>query len=466
MAISFSPVLDEVVRLPVPLDATSIRLSFTAVMFVYEYRQFDRQGAQLQLWSDIDGSWGELDFEAPDIDENPSSHGDDFEQVVLRLTVDASLKPRTRTFSFTYRILYPTGEVRWMGQADKNGAFLIRRSKFKGQDYPNDSHNTTVPRPGEKEGILPNGIPPPSRVQMLPPTEPPRSSESSSSGSHESRPFYTPSTYEDLSGAGKHTTRPSMSPSRRATPDKGGTPGLSARRQAPPPLSSMIQTTLRDQSKDERMPGRMGTASSGTAVSPSEWSPSIASPRGRLSSESAEILQYWREEFIPRRHAPVPSPTTERVTRPVSRPPSAALPTVPDAQEDLESSVVSVSESLSAPFMLWGWVLDEDVYIAGSQPACHTLSDRYARFLKAMKKTDVADVSRFKGFVSLDAAGNPISQFCFYFASNRSEKDLRKKLSKKAVDALMKAAGTARRPQWISIQGSESPSYIAPQRVN
>lgn len=131
MAISFSPVLGEVVRLPVLADATTIRLSFTAVMFVWEYRQFDRQGAQLQLWSDIDGSWGELDFEAPDDDEETAPNGGDFEQVVMRLTVDANLKPRTRSFSFTYRTLYPTGEVRWMGQADKNGAFLIRRGRFK-----------------------------------------------------------------------------------------------------------------------------------------------------------------------------------------------------------------------------------------------------------------------------------------------------------------------------------------------
>lgn len=160
------------------------------------------------------------------------------------------------------------------------------------------------------------------------------------------------------------------------------------------------------------------------------------------------------DSFIPRRPAPIPSPTTERLIRPVSRPPSAALPSVPDVEEDLESPTVSISESLSAPLMLWGWVLDEEVYNAGSQPACHTLSDRYARFLKAMKQIDVADVSRFKGFVSIDATGSPISQFCFYFASNRSEKDLRKKLSRKAVDALMKAAGTARRPKWISIQGT------------
>ncbi|KAF9007672.1 hypothetical protein BDZ89DRAFT_1079364 [Hymenopellis radicata] len=138
MTISFTPALGELVRIAVKHDASSVRLRFTAVVFVHEYRYYERSGAQLQIWSDIptagaasDG-WGARNFEGSEGQSRRSSSSSasdemDFDQVVLSLVVNAPLKTTTRSYSFTYRILYPGGEVSWLGTASTNGEFVFRR---------------------------------------------------------------------------------------------------------------------------------------------------------------------------------------------------------------------------------------------------------------------------------------------------------------------------------------------------
>lgn len=133
MTISFTPALGEIVRIPVTADAVSVRLRFTAVLLVRDYRYYERNGAKLQIWSDIptinevDG-WKAFDFEDPKDGEELEQ---DYDQVILPFAVNAPVKPGTKFFSFTYRILYPTGKVHWLGVPDRNGAFIVRRQKMR-----------------------------------------------------------------------------------------------------------------------------------------------------------------------------------------------------------------------------------------------------------------------------------------------------------------------------------------------
>ncbi len=110
--------------------------------------------------------------------------------------------------------------------------------------------------------------------------------------------------------------------------------------------------------------------------------------------------------------------------------------------------------------MLWGWVLDQGIYEPGTLPICSSLSERYERFVKAMKTARVSEAARFKGFVSITRLGQPMSQFCFHFASNRNKKDRRKRLSNEEIVRLMDVAGTRRWPGWIEVPGSASASYL------
>lgn len=132
MTISFTPALGEIVHIAVKHDATSARLRFTAVLFVHEFRYYETSGAKVQIWSDVpttsDG-WEARNFESSEGQSRRSSMSDemDFDQVVLSLVVDAPLKATTRSYSFTYRILYPSGEVKWMGTARTNGEFIFQR---------------------------------------------------------------------------------------------------------------------------------------------------------------------------------------------------------------------------------------------------------------------------------------------------------------------------------------------------
>lgn len=142
MTISFTPALGEIVRIPVSYDAGIVRLSFTAVLFVREYREIERKGAKLQVWANIPvlgqlpGSWGAYDFQDAQLSDDDASRGEsedelDFDQVILSLVINAPLTPATKSYSFTYRALYPTGEIRWLGKSDTNGAFTFRRHRHR-----------------------------------------------------------------------------------------------------------------------------------------------------------------------------------------------------------------------------------------------------------------------------------------------------------------------------------------------
>lgn len=134
----FTPALGETVHVSVPpVHTTSLQLQFTANLTSQEYQENLQAGARLQLWSDIPtggrgpGEWGETDFEV--VPGNTLSGLSllpwDYkaETPTCSLIVSIPFPKESHRFSFTYRILYPSGEARWLGTFGHNGSLSIDR---------------------------------------------------------------------------------------------------------------------------------------------------------------------------------------------------------------------------------------------------------------------------------------------------------------------------------------------------
>lgn len=138
MKISFLPSLGQSSVVPVCLAyANTTELCFTATLDAHDYDELHHDRAILQLWSDFpakgrsNGEWGELDFEeiAP---PNPttvvsllSAQEDTQPQTLyLRIFVDFS-DGASQNFSYTYRLLYPSGDVKWLGAFGDNGFITL-----------------------------------------------------------------------------------------------------------------------------------------------------------------------------------------------------------------------------------------------------------------------------------------------------------------------------------------------------
>ncbi|KAG6910593.1 hypothetical protein DXG01_009544 [Tephrocybe rancida] len=144
MRISFDPALPGTIH--VPVNSSSAILNFTATLSAPDYNELEKDGGRLQLWSNFpsedaptayDG-WASRDFEdearnrkplgstyeiplllgGGDIDDTPLS------TLTLNILVPLSNNQQTR-FSFTYRILYPSGEIRWLGEFGQNGTAVF-----------------------------------------------------------------------------------------------------------------------------------------------------------------------------------------------------------------------------------------------------------------------------------------------------------------------------------------------------
>lgn len=119
MSISFNPPLSQL---------TTLQLSFPAADQVFsakfsnikEHARAKAAGARLELWSDIgndEGHWkapGALPFEWLN------------DSLVLKISSESFIRPLKSRFGFTYRLVYPNGDVHWMGTHDRNGELLVR----------------------------------------------------------------------------------------------------------------------------------------------------------------------------------------------------------------------------------------------------------------------------------------------------------------------------------------------------
>ncbi|KAG6815863.1 hypothetical protein H0H87_010719, partial [Tephrocybe sp. NHM501043] len=148
MSIVFHPALDS--SNVILVDSLPAVLNFTATLSSVEYESLRSEGGRIQLWSDMPveggqsprGVWASCDFgfnmSAGDntLDlthamslgsqsvDNPSPRNS-----VMGVKIIVPLLDNEQSrFSFTYRIQYPSGEIRWLGEFGKDGALVFERT--------------------------------------------------------------------------------------------------------------------------------------------------------------------------------------------------------------------------------------------------------------------------------------------------------------------------------------------------
>jgi len=143
MDITFTPPLVSQVRLSIPYGRSTTVLNFTAALSSAHHAQLIRDSAKLQLWSDVclntdkfrSAEWCAFDFQTPtptaievslrnSTQTNDSQHGS-----LLSLQLTVPLASPKYIFSFTYRLVYPTGDIRWLGQYGQNGTVVLEQSQ-------------------------------------------------------------------------------------------------------------------------------------------------------------------------------------------------------------------------------------------------------------------------------------------------------------------------------------------------
>ena len=137
MPILFRPQLADTVRVRAPPCDAPAQLLFTAA--------HDRRiGARLELWSNAgpDDRWAAQPFTDPSplssksavtnaLHTLPLDGASDGRELVPDNTLFLLLSvPQTNrdTFEYTFRLVYPSGEVRWLGHASNNGRIVIDKS--------------------------------------------------------------------------------------------------------------------------------------------------------------------------------------------------------------------------------------------------------------------------------------------------------------------------------------------------
>jgi hypothetical protein len=144
MDITFNPPIGDSAQLEISFALQTALLHFTAELTALNHNKLIQDRARIQLWSDLaqsDGGWDAMDFtyRTQATEELSPSHKISLgstcpilaseEKVTLFLEVVAPL-PMSRNphFSFTYRILYPSGDIQWLGPFGQNGSLSFERS--------------------------------------------------------------------------------------------------------------------------------------------------------------------------------------------------------------------------------------------------------------------------------------------------------------------------------------------------
>lgn len=110
MSLLFNPPLDQLTTIKIPRH--DLDLTFSAKFSNAEQHNAMRSsGVRVELWSDIlNIEWGARPFEWSD------------DSLVLTISSAAIMKPLS---AFTYRLVYPHGEIKWLGDYGKNGELLV-----------------------------------------------------------------------------------------------------------------------------------------------------------------------------------------------------------------------------------------------------------------------------------------------------------------------------------------------------
>ena len=140
MNIVFDPPIGQTIHVG-SLSTRPTVLVFTARLSPHDHDRLVRDGGRVQLWGDIPekgqsyGIWRALDFEAsPDraddeyvvsLGSSPLASARDQEKVLFLVVCSPE------RFQFTYRILYPSGSVVWLGQYGRNTSMVFKESELK-----------------------------------------------------------------------------------------------------------------------------------------------------------------------------------------------------------------------------------------------------------------------------------------------------------------------------------------------
>lgn len=154
MDIVFNPSIGDSVQLETSFSSQTAPLRFTAELTAHDHNELVQSCARIQLWSDIphigqslsDGEWGALDLTHQAQEETSSykvslgsTHVSE-EKVTWLLEVVAVLPMhRIPRFSFTYRIVYPSGDIKWLGAFGQNGSLSFERSDNDLRNFGLDS---------------------------------------------------------------------------------------------------------------------------------------------------------------------------------------------------------------------------------------------------------------------------------------------------------------------------------------
>ncbi|KJA26010.1 hypothetical protein HYPSUDRAFT_199243 [Hypholoma sublateritium FD-334 SS-4] len=152
MDITFDPPLRETITVVSPVllpQRQTTPVLFTARLSALDYEQLDAAGGCIEAWSNIPSnasnssnrSWNGRKFVT-------SARPDEVHSGAYTLSLQFSSDvdhPQTRTlylpialpplgsaetlrFAFTYRIVYPSGKIRWLGTTQTNGALILKAS--------------------------------------------------------------------------------------------------------------------------------------------------------------------------------------------------------------------------------------------------------------------------------------------------------------------------------------------------
>lgn len=162
MDFHFTPNLGQNVHVPISyLHTTTAELCFSAIVDSSDYEQLQRDKGKVQLWSDLPvngrraGEWGESAFqESVPLEDGELALGFDeanSDKHVLSLVVPIPYAAHIRRqFSFTYRVVYPSGDIKWLGSFGHNGSLVLEETQsderigLLGEDWSRNDEGTHV----------------------------------------------------------------------------------------------------------------------------------------------------------------------------------------------------------------------------------------------------------------------------------------------------------------------------------
>jgi hypothetical protein len=179
MPILFRPPLANTVRVRAPPCDAPAQLFFTATFpSRQDYDECRHTGARIELWSnaDVDDHWVARPFKewrsrlmppalanaahghTLPLDEDPKDDHAVLSDNALFVSLSAPQSNRA-AFEYTFRLVYPSGEVRWLGHAHNNGRVIIDKSDTALLLHPSwytTAHSRSLSWPAN--GIGANGV--------------------------------------------------------------------------------------------------------------------------------------------------------------------------------------------------------------------------------------------------------------------------------------------------------------------